>query len=113
MSDPGGTVRHPLVSTVTFISGDCGGPTLVTDQTVGNGRTTHGWLAAPRTNRIICFRGHLLHFVLPGAGVNEDGGPDARRCTFMVAWWEEDPRCAAIRRAASLMQPQSAPISTG
>ena len=27
-----GSVRHPLASTVTFVTADCGGPTLVTDQ---------------------------------------------------------------------------------
>jgi hypothetical protein len=63
-----------------------GGPTLITDQTIQNSRASKGWLALPRTNRLVCFDGRLLHCVLPGAGASP--APNARRTTFMAAFWE-------------------------
>ena len=81
---------HPIMSTVTFLTADCGGPTLVTDQTMSNEVTSSGWLVAPQLNRTIAFGGSQLHCVLPGAGPAPSA--DARRLTFMVAFWENDPR---------------------
>ena len=81
---------HPLASTITFVSADCGGPTLITDQRVG-GTTSKGWLVEPKANRLVVFDGSLLHCVLPGCGVHASA--DKRRITFMVALWEHDP-CA-------------------
>ena len=68
-SVPGATIgkpRHPIISTITFLTADCGGPTLITDQTIENKRSTKGWLASPRANRLVTFDGSLLHCVLPG-----------------------------------------------
>jgi hypothetical protein len=87
---PGMEPRHPIMSTVTFVTADCGGPTLVTDQTMDVESTHAGWLVAPKLNRTICFDGQQLHCVLPGSGAAPS--PDARRITFMIAFWEEDPR---------------------
>mmetsp|Transcript_4168 Transcript_4168/g.9437 ORF Transcript_4168/g.9437 Transcript_4168/m.9437 type:complete len:525 (+) Transcript_4168:27-1601(+) len=84
-----GEPLHPIISTISFLSAECGGPTLVTDQTIKNGEVTMGWLARPATNRLITFDGSLLHSVLPGAGAAPSA--DARRTTFMVAFWEENP----------------------
>lgn len=81
---------HPLASTITFVSAECGGPTLITDQRVG-GVTSEGWLVTPKENRLVVFDGSLLHCVLPGCGVASSAGQ--RRTTFMVALWEDDP-CA-------------------
>jgi hypothetical protein len=93
---------HPIMSTVTFVTADCGGPTLVrmsnyvfnitmssihqnlisqiTDQTMDAAQTTKGWLVAPQLNRTIGFAGSQLHCVLPGAGYAPSA--DARRLTF-------------------------------
>ena len=84
-----GKPKHPLISTITFLKADCGGPTLVTDQTIENKKTTKGWVAHPKTNRLICFNGSALHLVLPGAGHSPQ--KDARRTTFMAAFWDENP----------------------
>jgi hypothetical protein len=79
---------HPLASTITFVSAECGGPTLITNQRVG-GLTSEGWLVSPKENRLVVFDGSLLHCVLPGCGVASSAGQ--RRTTFMVAFWENDP----------------------
>jgi len=101
---------HPLASTITFVSAECGGPTLITDQRVG-GVTNKGWLVSPKENRLVVFDGSLLHCVLPGCGVAHL--PGQRRTTFMVALWEDDPcaprfpvSCAAAGGAGSLRWPQ-------
>ena len=82
-------MKHPIVSTVCYLTAPCGGPTLVTDQTMagdddsptttttttttttsqstGSG-AAQGWLCAPRRNRMLVFDGTLLHCVLPGIG---------------------------------------------
>jgi hypothetical protein len=93
--------RHPVVSTVTYLSAQpCGGPTLVTDQTMPEAsaapaaeaasaetansttakgrraaseaaaRTHRGWVVVPRQNRCLVFRGSQLHCVLPGVGAS-------------------------------------------
>eukprot|EP00658_Telonema_sp_P-2_P070327 TRINITY_DN59875_c0_g1_i1.p1 TRINITY_DN59875_c0_g1~~TRINITY_DN59875_c0_g1_i1.p1 ORF type:complete len:260 (+),score=46.39 TRINITY_DN59875_c0_g1_i1:431-1210(+) len=59
-----GDPRHPIISTVTFVTADCGGPTLVTDQTIQSGSSTKGWLAFPEPNRMVTFDGSLLHLSL-------------------------------------------------
>jgi hypothetical protein len=87
--DKEGKPRHPIISTITFLTADCGGPTLITDQQIHNQRSTKGWLATPKTNRLVTFDGSLLHCVLPGAGAAPSAG--ARRTTFMAAFWEENP----------------------
>eukprot|EP00616_Rhizochromulina_sp_CCMP1243_P018338 CAMPEP_0118972582 /NCGR_PEP_ID=MMETSP1173-20130426/8850_1 /TAXON_ID=1034831 /ORGANISM="Rhizochromulina marina cf, Strain CCMP1243" /LENGTH=565 /DNA_ID=CAMNT_0006922139 /DNA_START=107 /DNA_END=1801 /DNA_ORIENTATION=- len=83
--------RHPICSTVLFVTADCGGPTLVLDQTVAKPTTSMGWLVRPSANRVACFDGRHLHAVMPGVGLSPAGG-SARRLTFMVAFWEDDPR---------------------
>jgi hypothetical protein len=90
-----GGVRNPLVSSALYLSdGGAGGPTLVTDQTMG-GRSLarRGWLMLPAENRYLLFDGRLLHGVVPGRGgvggsqqmVAEGGEP--RRVSLMVAFW--------------------------
>jgi len=83
-----GKERFPLASTVTFVQGTCGGPTLVTDQTMAKPIAQHGWVVRPRTNRTFIFNGEMLHCVLPGSGL---GTPGDRRVTLMVAFWEQSP----------------------
>ena len=92
VTDDGIVPRFPIASTVTFITADCGGPTLITDQqmTSPSPRSHHGWMVQPRKNRLVCFNGSLLHCVLPGHGPSPS--VDARRVTFMIAFWKDDPR---------------------
>ena len=61
-----GKPKHPIISTITFLSAECGGSTLITNQTIDNSKTSKGWVAHPKTNRLICFNGSALHLVLPG-----------------------------------------------
>ena len=68
-----GGVRHPILSTVLYLTGDppagLGGPTLVTDQTLASDTlATRGWLLHPAYNRLAAFDGRLLHGVVPGRG---------------------------------------------
>ena len=105
-----GGVRNPVCSTVINISSDVGmgGETLVTTQTSsGRALATKGWLCANKRNRLLVFRGDLLHGVVPGPRVatarsndddddDDDGGGaskekarDRRRVTFMVAFWKD------------------------
>lgn len=88
-----GVPHHPIISTVFFVTADCGGPTLITDQTISSAVTTKGWLVEPRANRFMCFDGSLLHCVLPGSGAAPSA--DARRTTFMAAFWADHPNQGA------------------
>jgi len=52
-----GRVRHPLLSSVLFLS-SCGGPLLVANQVLGEGNVDRkGWLVAPHRNHMACFQG--------------------------------------------------------
>lgn len=92
-----GRVRHPIVSCVLYVTGrGVGGPTLVTDQTLeGKSLATRGYLSHPEKNRLVVFKGSLLHGVVPGArcAVSPQGGgcicASARRISFMCAFWEK------------------------
>ena len=84
-----GGVRHPIISTVLYLTpAGLGGPTLVTDQTLKKeALASRGWLVHPAENRLAGFDGSLLHGVVPGRGVPPGSAPDARRITFMAAFW--------------------------
>jgi len=101
-----GEPRHPIISCIQFLSTECGGPTLVTDQTIQNDAVSMGWLAHPATNRLITFDGSLLHCVLPGAGAAPS--PEARRTTFMVAFWESNPHRPEFVDAGTVVNPNPA-----
>lgn len=49
-------------------------------------------LVYPRTNRLLCFDGRLLHGVLPGRdnGGGRDSDPQRRRVTLMVGLWGDE-----------------------
>ena len=95
--------RHPLVSTVLYVSteNDVGGPTLVTDQRLRNPTTrslgsVQGWLVPSKPSRLVCFDGGVLHGVVPGKGVvpscpsddPEGGERRPRRVSVMMAFWK-------------------------
>lgn len=99
-------IRHPICSAVVFVTGDVGGPTLVTDQTAASKKLAQrGWLVEPVAGRVAVFDGRYLHGVVPGRGpaprlprnhVGRAAGfspcssdRDARRITLMVAFWDE------------------------
>ena len=91
----GGVLKHPIVSTALYLTGDAGGPTLVTTQRAGDEQlASAGYLCTPNTNRILMFDGTLLHAVLPGSGI-VPGADEAtaststtpRRISLMIAFW--------------------------
>jgi hypothetical protein len=104
------------------------------DQGNKAGETHHGWVVTPSANRMLAFRGELLHCVLPGVGPSpsaapslkrkRDDGPElshaddgpegcenthdtSRRLTFMVAFWKEDPRARPFPTNSSMRWPSS------
>ncbi|KAJ3126883.1 hypothetical protein HK098_007017 [Nowakowskiella sp. JEL0407] len=91
----GGKPRHPIVSSVLYLedgfdvgSGtSVGGPTLVTNQRLGDPLADRGWLVYPKKNRYAVFDGSVLHGVIPGWGAPSHFSK--RRITFMVAFWKE------------------------
>ena len=58
--------QHPIVSSVLFVSGEIGGPTLVTNQKLNGPLATDGWLVPPKKNRLVTFDAQYLH----GAYIN-------------------------------------------
>ena len=81
-------VLHPLLGTVLYLSvSGVGGPTMVTDQTLGGSLAKEGWLVFPEENRLLLYPGHYLHGVVPGRGPTPDS--NRRRVTFMVSFWKE------------------------
>lgn len=86
-----GGARHPICSCVIFVEAPLGigGPTLVTDQRLGDDTlAAHGWLVYPRQSRIAVYDGRVLHGVVPGHGNQPvEACPNARRITWMVAFW--------------------------
>lgn len=53
-----------------YVTGEVGGPTLVTTQRLTSKRLAEkGWIVHPRVNRVCIFDGGVLHGVIPGRGV--------------------------------------------
>ena len=46
---------HTHTYTHTHTQEGVGGPTLVTDQTLGGNIATKGWISHPKTNRLVLF----------------------------------------------------------
>ncbi|CAM9724621.1 unnamed protein product, partial [Phaeothamnion confervicola] len=116
-----GIVRNPICSCVLFVDGGCGGPTLVTDQTMAGPLARSGWLVHPKTNRVVVFDGSVLHGVVPGRGLSTDAqdsdrGGERRRVTFMCAFWEDlrlRPRRPGAPPGASMPLPRAAELAAG
>ena len=111
-------IRHPICSAVVFVTGEIGGPTLVTDQRDDAKRLArNGWLVAPVAGRVAVFDGECLHGVVPGRGIaarppgvkNTDkttkrrnvATTEPRRVTLMVAFWKDVEIRGTVRRATS------------
>ena len=120
----GGAPTHPLVSCVIYLEegasnrkkkhssgppagGMCGGPTLITNQVLGGGLATEGWMVMPHPDRLVMFDARYLHGVVPGQGVGPQSAsasvnapnapsdparaeeePPRRRLTFMIGFWK-------------------------
>ena len=118
-----GGVRNPIVSCVVYLSpSGVGGETLVTSQeSTGTQLARSGYLCAGRRNRLLTFRGNLLHGVMPGAGYDLKH-KKGRRVTWMVAFWkritvQDKPGHGAARPVSriegkSWAQPLLAPPTT-
>ena len=83
--------NHPLVSTV-FYATDLGGATVVFDDSL---KSTKRAVVSPKVNRVLAFRGDLVHGVCKGPLYDENGCL-YQRVTLLVNFWEKDkrPRCA-------------------
>ena len=86
-------MKHPLISTVTYLT-DVGGPTLIFNQTTnGNDESPEipdlGWISYPTKNRHITFSGDLQHGVLGSA--SKSGRVSQGRVTLLINWWEVQP----------------------
>lgn len=81
-----GEVCHPLVSSILYLSDSgCGGPSLMTDQKLGDtDLAQNGWFAFPKRNRLCVFDGSVLHGVIPGRGYVRN----RKRVSLMVALWK-------------------------
>lgn len=98
-----GGVRNPLLSSAFYLTGSgVGGPTLVTDQRMGEARLARrGWLVMPSENRYLLFDGKLLHGVVPGRGVAATPDGSGRRVSLMVAYWQSiEQRSSHVPAAA-------------
>lgn len=81
-----GELRHPLLSSVLFLKDGCGGPTVITNQSLGENLADKGWLVHPKENRLAVFDASYLHGVVPGKGPTRN--VNDRRITFMVGFWD-------------------------
>ncbi len=79
-------IRNPIISTILYVTADCGGPSLITNQKLTDKRlATKGWMCHAKSERLLAFDGRFLHGVIPGKGVAEAG----RRVTVMFAFWSD------------------------
>ena len=81
-----GIVRHPIYSTVLYLSDEVGGPTILTNQTLGSKLASKGWSIFPKTNRLSIFDSKYLHGVVPGKSLVPN--VSSRRISFMVGFWD-------------------------
>ncbi|KAJ3274703.1 Phosphoglucomutase-2 [Terramyces sp. JEL0728] len=80
-----GELRHPLLSSVLYLTEGVGGPTILTNQRLGDDLADEGWLVEPKENRVLLFDSKYLHGVVPGKGVCDT---NKRRISFMVGFWD-------------------------
>jgi len=101
-----GKMKHPLVSTVTYLS-DTGAPTLIFNMTTPDGNLevpeipTQGFISYPKLNRHILFSGDLQHGVLGSAAPPARSSSSSskrstnkgneERVTLLINWWSVRP----------------------
>eukprot|EP00501_MAST-03F_sp_TOSAG23-6_P002303 GSMAST32.ASY1.ANO1.2405.1 assembled CDS len=104
--------RHPILSTVLYLTDTVGGPTLVTTQdrrgSTPETLASHGWMSYPKINRLSMFDGGVLHGVIPGRE-NGQNVKSPRRITLMIAFWKDiksRPRPSDGTFGASMLFPK-------
>jgi len=81
-------IINPIVSCVLYLSDSCGGGTLVTNQDVQSSVLgDYGWMVFPKVNRLVIFKGSVLHGVIPGGGTPQSHLD--RRISVMFAFWKD------------------------
>lgn len=99
-----GKMKHPLVSTVTYLT-NVGAPTLILEMITLDGNTEvpeipdAGFLSFPKVNRHIMFSGALQHGVLGTAApilsqigdASDSPSSDSSRVTLLINWWTDPP----------------------
>ena len=105
-----GVKRLSHVSSVMYLAGEVGGPTLVIPETVDEHQikpAKEAWRVKPATNRYAVFPGHYLHGVLPwklAPATSASGDKRGQRLTLLVAFWEEE-RCTSPLGTDGTMEP--------
>ena len=95
-----GIMKHPMLSTVTYLS-NIGAPTLILNMTTPDGNTEipaipdMGYLSYPKANRHILFSGNMQHGVLGSAAPKikskRKSAKSKRRITLLINWWIDAP----------------------
>jgi hypothetical protein len=91
-----GVMKHPLVSTITYLT-DIGAPTLILNQTTPDGNheipliPNQGMLSYPKVNRHTIFKGDLQHGVVGSASTKFSSKSNEKRITLLINWWHEMP----------------------
>jgi hypothetical protein len=95
LSEAGGPLQHPLVSSVLFFNQVRGGQLVVTDQRPGDEHASRLETVKPRANRYAVFEGDRYHGVLDARGripSRKLPGPRGRlRLTLVVNFWRARP----------------------
>lgn len=110
------SIRHPMLTAILCLSehgtdlAGCAAPTLLTTQRLASRQPSdRGWLAFPKSNRLILMDGRVLHGVIPGKrpfprDPNHllSACAHNRRVTVMLAFWKrirvrEEPAPGAAR----------------
>jgi hypothetical protein len=96
------SIRHPMLTAILCLSehgtdlADVGAPTLLTTQRLASRQPSdRGWLAFPKSNRMVLMDGRVLHSVIPGkrpaprnANHPFPTTSPSRRVTVMLAFWK-------------------------
>ena len=120
------TIRNPICSCVLYLTGNIGGPSVITNQRLASQNlATAGWMSYPEVGRLLVFDGKFLHGVIPGKAhysIADDLKADCRyrRVSVMFAFWtkirvrDNSLICGAAKafpEKALWAQPMHQPIS--
>jgi hypothetical protein len=99
-----GTITHPIVSSVLYLTGgNHGGATIVLDQTPDSeAYADQCWRSVPTDNSNIVFPGNLLHGVLPCPGKNPTSAASASGSEAVAVsdLWKDPPSPSSPSAAA-------------
>lgn len=107
-----GAYAYPYMSTITYLSGTGGAPTVVLDACADAcgtpvGASTSvaigtGWLSYPELGKHVCFDGRLLHGVVAEFAA-PNAAPTTNRVTFLVNIWTQHTPESSQCQVASLL----------